>query len=186
MAESFIAPQARARFVVTLPPSPSHIAAELERLAGQSFTTHTDTKDAFLHLARRAKQRLVIMTPFMDATGASWAADLFESTEARERILILRGAEQLEGCGLGKARLQQMRTRVLSYAMSGMRESGQAYEETFHAKVVLADGVAAYVGSANFLYRSREVNLECGFLLEGEAVAPVSVMMEALLKVVAA
>lgn len=184
MAESFIAPQARARFVLTLPPSPSHVATELERLAGQSFTTHTDTKDAFLHLARRAKRRLVIMTPFMDATGASWAADLFESTEANERILILRGTEQLDGCGQGAARLQQQRVRVFSYAMSGVRDNGQTYEETFHAKVVLADGVAAYVGSANFLYRSREVNLECGFLLEGDAVAPVSVMIEALLKVV--
>lgn len=186
MAESLIAPQARARFVVTLPPSPSRIAAELERLAGQSFTTHTDTKDAFLHLARRAKQRLIIMTPFMDATGASWAADLFDATEAPERVLVLRGDEQLEGCGPGAVRLRQMHARVLSYTMSGVRDNGQTYEETFHAKVVLADGVAAYVGSANFLYRSREVNLECGFLLEGDAVAPVSVMMEALLKVVAA
>lgn len=186
MAESFIAAQARARFVVTLPPSPSRVAHELERLAGQSFTTHTDTKDAFLHLARRAKQRLVIMTPFMDSAGASWAAELFEATEARERILILRGIEQLESCGAGAARLQQMHARILSYAMSGVRDNGQTYEETFHAKIVLADGVAAYVGSANFLYRSREVNLECGFLLDGDAVAPVSVMMEALLKVVSA
>jgi phosphatidylserine/phosphatidylglycerophosphate/cardiolipin synthase-like enzyme len=126
------------------------------------------------------------MTPYMDATGASWAADLFEATEARERILILRGTEQLEGCGTGAARLQQLRARILSYAISGVREHGQIYEETFHAKVALADGVAAYVGSANFLYRSREINLECGFLLEGDAVAPVSVVMEALLQVVAA
>ncbi len=124
------------------------------------------------------------MTPFMGATGASRAADLFESTEANERILILQGTEQLDGCGQGAARLQQQRVRVFSYAMSGVRDNGQTYEETFHAKVVLADGVAAYVGSANFLYRSREVNLECGFLLEGDAVAPVSVMIEALLKVV--
>jgi phosphatidylserine/phosphatidylglycerophosphate/cardiolipin synthase-like enzyme len=46
---------------------------------------------------------------------------------------------------------------------------------------VLADGVAAYVGSANFLYRSRKKNLECGFLLEGDAVGPVAVLIEALL-----
>jgi hypothetical protein len=181
MAESLIAPSARARFVVTLPPSPSHVAKELERLAGQSFTTHTDTKDAFLHLARRARQRLVIMTPFMDATGAAWAADLFEATEANERILILRGTEQLEGCGCGALRLRQSGARILSYAVSSLRDDGQSYEETFHAKIVLADGVAAYVGSANFLYRSREMNLECGFLLEGDAVAPVAVMVDALL-----
>ncbi|MGB6439441.1 MAG: phospholipase D-like domain-containing protein, partial [Methyloceanibacter sp.] len=56
--------------------------------------------------------------------------------------------------------------------------------ETFHAKIVLADCVAAYVGSANFLYRSREANLECGFLLEGDAVAPVAVLVEAVLRAV--
>jgi phosphatidylserine/phosphatidylglycerophosphate/cardiolipin synthase-like enzyme len=53
-------------------------------------------------------------------------------------------------------------------------------------KIVLADGVAAYVGSANFLYRSREMNLECGFLLEGDAVAPVVVLVEAVLNMFAA
>ncbi|WP_420417533.1 phospholipase D-like domain-containing protein [Pacificispira sp.] len=42
-------------------------------------------------------------------------------------------------------------------------------EETFHAKIVLADGVAAYVGSANLLRRSKVTNLECGMLIEGEA-----------------
>jgi phosphatidylserine/phosphatidylglycerophosphate/cardiolipin synthase-like enzyme len=55
--------------------------------------------------------------------------------------------------------------------------------ETFHAKIVLADGAPAYVGSANFLYRSRETNLECGFLMEGDAVAPVAVLVDALLGV---
>jgi phosphatidylserine/phosphatidylglycerophosphate/cardiolipin synthase-like enzyme len=125
------------------------------------------------------------MTPFMDTVGAEWAAALFEATEANDRTLILRGTEQLEGCGPARVRLQTLRARILSYAMSGVRENGTPYEETFHAKIVLADGVAAYVGSANFLYRSREVNLECGFLLEGDAVAPVSVMVDAFLNVVA-
>lgn len=184
MAESLISPLARARFVVTLPPAPSRVAQELERLAGQSFTTHTDTKDAFLHLARRAKQRLVIMTPYLDATGASWAAELFEGTAATNKTLILRGTAQLDAFAAAKARLTQAGALVVSYAVSGIRSDGQPYEETFHAKVVLADGVAAYVGSANFLYRSREMNLECGFLLEGDAVTPVSVMVDALLKVV--
>ena len=52
-----------------------------------------------------------------------------------------------------------------------------------HAKIILADGAAAYVGSANFLYRSRETNLECGFLMEGNAVVPVTVLVDALLNV---
>jgi phosphatidylserine/phosphatidylglycerophosphate/cardiolipin synthase-like enzyme len=108
-----------------------------------------------------------------------WAMPLPDG--ANERILILRGTEQLEGCGAGALRLRQSGARILSYAVSSLRDDGQSYEETFHAKIVLADGVAAYVGSANFLYRSRETNLEYGFLLEGDAVAPVAVMVDALL-----
>jgi len=183
MSESPIAPLARARFVVTLPPAPSAVSAELERLSGQSFATHTNTKDAFLHLARRAKSHLVVMTPFLDSSGATWAADLFEATEAESKTLILRGLDQLSNFSTAASRLKQSSVHVLSYAMLHHKGDGQPYEETFHAKVVLADGVAAYVGSANFLYRSRETNLECGFLLEGVAVAPVSIMVDALLSV---
>jgi hypothetical protein len=85
MTETLVAQQARARFIVTLPPEPSLVGAELLRLSRASFTTLTDTSDAFLHLARRARERLVIMTPFIDATGAAWAADIFEATTAHHK-----------------------------------------------------------------------------------------------------
>lgn len=63
------------------------------------------------------------------------------------------------------------------------RPKGPPDIETFHAKTVLADAIAGYVGSANFLHRSREANLECGVLLEGDAVTPVGVLMEAFLNI---
>jgi hypothetical protein len=59
----------------------------------EPFTTLTDTKDAFLHLARRARQRLVIITPYIDPSGASWAADLFDATDAAYKTLVLRGPQ---------------------------------------------------------------------------------------------
>lgn len=181
MTESLIAPLARARFVVTLPPEPSQISQRLLDAAGKSFLSLTDTKDAFLHLAGRARDRLVILTPYIDFAGAFWAGELFEATKAKERILVLRELSQLTDCGAAGTRLRQSATKLYDYSLAGVREDGSTYVETFHAKVVLADGVAAYVGSANFLYRSREINLECGFLLEGDAVAPVTVLIEALL-----
>jgi phosphatidylserine/phosphatidylglycerophosphate/cardiolipin synthase-like enzyme len=181
MTDSLIAPLARARFVVTLPPEPSRVALQLEKMSQTSFMTLTDTRDAFLHLARRAKERLIIMTPYIDQTGSTWAAELFEATAAPEKVLVVRGADQLDSCGTQGLRLQRSATRIFDYSLAGTREDGQPYVETFHAKIVLADGVAAYVGSANFLYRSREMNLECGFLLEGDAVAPVAVLADALL-----
>lgn len=175
MSESLIAPSARARFVVTLPPDPSEVGAQLESVAAGSFLSLTDTRDAFLHLARRAKERLVILTPYIDEAGAAWAADLLEATAAPNKTLILRGTHQLSHCGTQGKRTLRALTNLLDYEL----RSDQGIE-TFHAKVVLADGAAAYVGSANFLYRSRERNLECGFLLEGDAVAPVAVLVDAL------
>jgi phosphatidylserine/phosphatidylglycerophosphate/cardiolipin synthase-like enzyme len=181
VSSALISPTARARFVVTLPPEPSRIADELERLAAASFTTLTDTRDAFVNLARRAKERLVIMTPYIDTSGAAWAADLFETTTAVQRALIVRESHQLNSCGVHGERLRGVVTAVHDYAFRRQTQSGHTLLETFHAKIVLADGVAAYVGSANFLHRSRELNLECGFLLEGDAVAPVAVLVDAVL-----
>ena len=184
MSELLIAPTARARFVVTLPPAPSRVAAELEHLSGASFTTLTDTRDAFVHLARRARARLIILTPYIDAAGAVWAADLFDATTAPGRLLVLRDIDQLMSCGAAGSRLQGKATQIADYQIRHESGAGVPQLETFHAKIVLADGVAAYVGSANFLYRSREANLECGFLLEGDAVAPVAVLVEAVLRAV--
>lgn len=181
MTDSLIAPLARARFVVTLPPEPSQVGQQLERLSGATFMTLTDTRDAFLHLARRARERLVIMTPYIDSAGSAWAADLFEATAAPRKVLVLRDVDQLNSCGSSGVRVSNSAGHIFDYALDGTGTDGQPYLETFHAKIVLADGVAAYVGSANFLYRSREMNLECGFLLEGEAVAPVAMLVDALL-----
>jgi phosphatidylserine/phosphatidylglycerophosphate/cardiolipin synthase-like enzyme len=183
MTDSLIAPLARARLVVTLPPSPSQFGRKLQEMSGASFTTLTDTRDAFLHLARRARERLVIMTPYVDTPGANWAADLFEATNACNKILVLREMDQVRSAGAAANRLMRAATKIHGYMLAGSSPDGQTFTETFHAKVVLADGVAAYVGSANFLYRSRETNLECGFLLEGDAVAPVAVVVDALLAV---
>jgi phosphatidylserine/phosphatidylglycerophosphate/cardiolipin synthase-like enzyme len=183
MTESLIAPSAKARFVVTLPPEPSRVGEQLQKLAGASFTTLTDTQDAFLHLAQRARHRLVIMTPYIDSLGAGWAADLFAATAAENKVLVLRGSSQIDDCGTAGQRLRQLASQIFDYSLAGVHPNGQSYLETFHAKIVLADGAAAYVGSANFLYRSRETNLECGFLMEGDAVAPVAVLVEALLNV---
>ncbi|HVB78825.1 MAG TPA: phospholipase D-like domain-containing protein [Candidatus Binataceae bacterium] len=185
MTEALIASQARARFVVTLPQGPSRLGAELLKLSGASFTTLTNTSDAFLHLARRAQKRLVIMTPFIDTAGAAWAADIFEATSATGKILVIRDSAELEACGQEGLRLRNAAQSIFDYTFQHERSEGRPEIETFHAKIVLADGIAAYVGSANFLYRSREANLECGFLLEGDAVSAVAVLIEAVLNIFA-
>jgi phosphatidylserine/phosphatidylglycerophosphate/cardiolipin synthase-like enzyme len=122
------------------------------------------------------------MTPFVDAAGAAWAADLFEATYATRRELILRDASQLHSCGPAGDRLSKCVSKIRDYAFRTEDADGTRRFETFHAKIVLADGNAAYVGSANFLHRSRDLNLECGFLLDGDAVAPVAILIDAVLR----
>ena len=173
---SLVSPQATARFVVTLPPEPSRLAEALRRDVAASVTALTSTDDAFRHLAQRAKDRLVIMIPYVDRTGAEWAAQLFSLTTASERILVLREVRQLDDCGFHGLTLGTVATKIVGYG-----GSGGASDETFHAKIVLADGVAAYVGSANLLRRSKDMNLECGMLVEGAAVQSIKVVVDAVL-----
>lgn len=171
------APLATARLVVTMPPEPSRLSQELSRDVASQYVTLTPTKHAFIHLARRAVGRFTIMVPFIDSEGAEWACELFSATTAEERILILREETSLDKIRTDlRARLVSSVTKLACYGSPSLED------ETFHAKIVLADGVAAYVGSANMLRRSMGVNFECGFLVEGAAVEGVRMLVEAVLR----
>jgi phosphatidylserine/phosphatidylglycerophosphate/cardiolipin synthase-like enzyme len=171
-----VSPRATARLVVTMPPEPSRLSDALASDIASQYVALTRTTDAFTHLAAVAQARFVVMIPFVDTIGAEWAAELFEATAATDRILVIRDAGQLAACGDAGRRLEQAVTRVVDYGGSDLSQ------ETFHAKIVLADGVAAYVGSANLLRRSKSTNLECGVLIEGPAVSAVKVLLDAVAK----
>jgi len=181
-AQDLISPKGTTRLVVTLPGHQSRFGDALKRQAGEAFTTLTDTHDAFTHVARRAIDRLVIMVPFIDKAGAAWAAELFEVTPAAERVLILRDASQLTACGQAGARLRTLATGVFDYCFAA-EQAVADIGETFHAKVVLADGISAYVGSANLLRRSRHSNLECGILVDGPAALAVAMLVDTVLTI---
>jgi phosphatidylserine/phosphatidylglycerophosphate/cardiolipin synthase-like enzyme len=57
---------------------------------------------------------------------------------------VVREAHQLDNCGRSGRALIRVASRIVDYGGSDFTT-----DETFHAKIVLADGVAAYVGSAN-------------------------------------
>ena len=172
--EILVSPKATARLVVTMPPLPSRLADALAADIASEYVALARTTDAFTHLASLARERFTIMIPFIDSVGAGWAAELFESTAAAERVLVLRDASQLLSCGTAGRRVEASTTRIIDYGGADLKN------ETFHAKIVLADGVAAYVGSANLLKRSKSTNLECGMLVEGPAVGAVKVLLDAV------
>ena len=115
------------------------------------------------------------MVPYIDSVGAEWAAEMFDGTTATERILVIKDATQLTRSGASGRRLERAATLIIDYGGADLNQ------ETFHAKIVLADGVAAYVGSANLLKRSKLSNLECGMLVEGPAVQAVKVLLDAVI-----
>lgn len=172
--DALVSPKATARLVVTMPPEPSRLTEALAADIATDYATFTPTTDAFTHLAAMARQRFTIMIPYIDKIGAEWAAELFEATQADERILIIKDASQLNSCGSAAHHLRASVTRIIDYGGSDLAE------ETFHAKIVLADGIAAYVGSANLLRRSKATNLECGMLVEGPAVYAIKVLVDAV------
>lgn len=179
----YAAPEARARLVVTLPLRPSMLEIALGQVAPDGAPALTDTQDAFNHLARRSRQRLVVLTPFIDAAGIDWATRLFQASQAKEKILILRDSTRLHDFPQETAALTPLLTKLLEYRVQHPGKDRSLPIETFHAKIVMADASAAYVGSANMLYSSLEIALECGFIIEGPAVRQVADVVNAILLV---
>jgi phosphatidylserine/phosphatidylglycerophosphate/cardiolipin synthase-like enzyme len=152
----------------------------LKNVAPEGMPALTATKEAFMYLARRSKSRLVLITPFIDQHGIAWANELLQATEAPERVLVLRDRAQLQQ--YDPAQLMARVTELLEYRIFHPVGTRLKPIETFHAKIVMADASVAYVGSANLLESSMEVALECGFIIEGPAVAQVADVVAAILR----
>jgi phosphatidylserine/phosphatidylglycerophosphate/cardiolipin synthase-like enzyme len=167
---------------ITLSPPalPSRLMETLPK-QGFSWTRLYDTKDSLIELASQAKRRLVILTPFLDKEGVQWIGQLFEATVRKQiqRIMIVRGRDKAETealCG-SSSQLASYGVKILSYAIA--RDTSRSIE-TFHAKILLADGDKAYVGSANMTRWSRDFSMECCVILRGPSVRPVATLVDAM------
>lgn len=166
---------------VTMPLVPSHLEKELAAALGRpgGFLT---TAAAFTRLSQAARKRLVVMTPFIDAGGFRWLRRLFEGALPEcDKILILRNTDKyMVELGVAHAEwLRALRVSVRDYHLS--HSVGRAVPvETFHAKIVLADDLLAYVGSANLL---EGLSLEAGTLADGRTASQVARLVEAVLRV---
>lgn len=170
----------RARIVVTVPKRPSHFEGALAGINDSGVLI--ETTETFLHLSRRASERLVVVSPFLDADGLEWASSLFEATPAPGRALICRHYDHVSPHY--EARLSAAGVAIHEYFLERAPHGwGTRVAETFHAKIVLADQVAAYVGSANFLRSSKNLSLECGVLLEGRVVKQVYDVVQSMLQI---
>jgi phosphatidylserine/phosphatidylglycerophosphate/cardiolipin synthase-like enzyme len=171
------------RIVITEPGNKSALRSEINRrgLPPRLF----QTRDAFLNLARGAKHVLTVLAPFLDDAGCDFLIDLYSACGSGvSKELISRPLNEPH-CGEAFWRREQdfkrLAVAVYEYALTSALPSGR---ETFHAKVVLVDEAAYYVGSSNFMASALDRSLECGVIVNGDSARELRNVVEAL-KVIA-
>jgi hypothetical protein len=155
------------------------MATQLESMLAGSWGLR-DTRELLPSIAESALSSFSIMTPYMDEVGADIVLNLFDRTKAPEKFLILRtGSDGNPPPGLLgiRSQLEAKNVKILNYRIDRPDSAGN---ETFHAKVVLADAVEAYVGSLNMHKWSFEYSLEMGFFVRGKAAARVADVLRAI------
>jgi phosphatidylserine/phosphatidylglycerophosphate/cardiolipin synthase-like enzyme len=172
-----------AQLALTKPAQPSVLEEKLSEL-GWRTTTLEPTNHAFLGLVRGARRRVVVMTPFFDGRGAKWLRELLSQVNPRvERILILRSLEDPTRAdypsGFDDLRPWLKANDIRIYNYSIPRTGGG--RETFHAKTVVCDRSAAYLGSSNMTAASLEYSMELGVVLKGCAATGVADIVDAVL-----
>lgn len=172
-----------AQVVLTKPPRPSLLEQKLSALGWRTAELEA-TEHAFHGMVRAAQRRVVVMTPFFDSIGADWLQELLSyASPGVERTLILRSLEDNmrkdypSGFDVISPWLKAQGIRVFNYSIP-RKEGGR---ETFHAKAVLCDRSAAYLGSSNVTAASLEHSMEMGVVLEGRAAAGVAEVVDAVL-----
>ena len=169
----------RVQVVLSKPPQPSRFVTELEGTLEGAWGLLA-TSDLLGEMAARAERRMTIMTPFVDANGASRIVQLFGATrEGVERELIVRDGMPSALVELIKT-LRKLEVKVFDFRLP---RTGGGESETFHAKVVSIDDRECYVGSSNMTRWSFDYSLELGFHVTGKAAAQVSRILDVVVKV---
>ena len=173
-----------ARIVLTKPRQPSVLERNLSNYGWHTAeldSTHT----ALIGMVQGAKQRIVLMTPFLDSAGAERVKGLFEmAAENVEKILILRSLEDdtrydyPKGYDSIREWLHGKNINILNYSL---KRAGSYTRETFHAKVVLCDRSNAYLGSSNMTAASFDYSMEMGVIINGKAVEKVATIIDAVI-----
>lgn len=169
--------------VLTKPAGSSRLAQALDNTLRGDWGL-INTRDLLPMMAEQATQRFAIMTPFVDDTGADIIASLFANTRpgVRRELIIRSGSDGGLPVGLAKIAEELNAFGVRCYNFRLDRADTAGYE-TFHAKVVLVDDHAAYVGSANMNRWSFEYSLELGLRVTGKAGGRIAEIVDAVIHV---
>ena len=167
--------------VLTPPGRPSQLGEALHRRGWiEADLEHTEA--ILLHLAREARVRLAVLSPFMDAVGATSVVALFKATPTSvRRVLVTRCPDGVVPPPL-MAVMPELSALGVTIHNYWLPRAGGGYE-TFHAKAVLADNRKAYLGSANMTHASLSLSMELGTLLQGESARTLAGVVDAILSI---
>ena len=171
------------QMIFTRPATPSKLVDAL-RNQGPYHACIEDTDSAFLRIAREARYRLVIVTPFIDKIGAEWIERLLLTAqpESVEKVLVIRDYDVVKDMLMHiSGTLNGCRVKIYDYFIK--HNDRMPPYETFHAKIVLGDDCQAYIGSANMVASSLDTSLEAGVLINGKSAVDVRRLVDAMLEV---
>lgn len=168
------------RLVITEPGEKSALREAISRRHAIPPQVY-QTTDAFINLARGASRELIVMVPFLDDQGVSFLLSLYSLCAKGVRLsLICRPLSEPE-CGLAFNKradeFKKLNIAIYEYALPSALPSGR---ETFHAKVIVADDCAYYVGSSNFMASALGRSLECGVIVNGQSARQLFNVVDAL------
>jgi hypothetical protein len=168
--------------VVLTPPGHASQLGDTLRRRGWIEADLEHTEAILLHLAREARVRLAVLSPFMDAVGATSVVALFKATDKNvRRVLVTRCQDGvlLPALVAVKPELDALGVAVHNYWLP---RPGGGYE-TFHAKTVLADSRMAYLGSANMTYASLSLSMELGTFVQGESARTLASVVDVIISI---
>lgn len=170
-----------AKLVVTYPRAPSVFA---NALLASGFGAHgiEDTEAALDELARTTERRLVFITPFLDQDGMALLLRLLGSFRASATaVLLTRKTVSLDCIAIAEPFANELKSHRCEVREFRPYEA-DTQRETFHAKVILRDSNAAYVGSANLTGTSMSYSLEMGSIIYGRGARTVATVVDAMLR----
>lgn len=154
--------------------------------AGWQTPRPEETDESMANLIAGAAHSIVVMTPFLDERGSDILKSLLYRAAPGVRItMILRnlGRPERSDAPKGFSRmLDWLRVRNVAVYDYSLEHYPGAPIETFHAKLLLVDGVRAYVGSANMTAASFESSMELGVILSGEAARQLSRFVDVVVR----
>lgn len=138
-----------------------------------------DTESILPAIAQAARQRAVVVSPFIDDYGINRVLNFFRQAKVPEKHLVYRGDKDgvKEVLSVAQSELAGLGVQTHRYHLP-LPEQGN---ESFHAKILLADRHTALVGSSNMTRWSMRYSLELGVKVRGEVAGRIADVIDAVL-----